>query len=102
MEESEEIKVETATLKKFKDLAILAESDGGKIVIDILSKDIASAISMMTSNYTTLTLQEYVGAMAGIKVKAELISVFKNADINAKSTEEYIDSLKKNIEDALI
>lgn len=75
-------------------LALVSDSEGGQILLESLIADISTAITELSSNYATLTLQEFVSYGARIKEKVNMARVLANAKSNQ-------DFLKQALKDAL-
>lgn len=76
-------------IKKFSSLASLAKSEGGKILIEVLKKDIVSAINELRWPKELSHIQ-LIGLCMKLNEKLNLLSVLNNSEENKKLTlEEY-------------
>lgn len=76
-----------AEFRKFAGLDVLAKSDGGKILIETLAKDIVSVVDNLAQNFKTLTMQEFVGAGAELRSKLTFLRVLSQAEKNKNDAE---------------
>jgi len=81
-------------LDLYNALKTVACSDGGKILIDTLLKDISNTIGILENQYKTLSHIELIGYCASLSEKLSLIRTLTRAKHN-------LDDLKKLIEDTL-
>lgn len=71
-------------LNSLKDIKTLYESEGGKLLADGLVQDIINKISVLSTNYGTLTHVEMIAVCASISEKLFLIRALTRADKNYK------------------
>jgi len=88
---SKEIKKE---LDRVKSITVLANSDGGKILIVSFHKDIINNIDKLAYNYAELTHIEMITICANLRTKLELLRTFNNSKKNKEIAE-------KDLEEAL-
>lgn len=63
-------------------LEAVALSEGGKIIVSGLLKDVVSAAETLSAKHQTLTLQEFIGICADMKSKLDLIRVISRSKKN--------------------
>lgn len=85
MSKKKEIKKD---LETSKDLKILADSNGGKVLKKGLLSDIVGAVDRMIANRDKNTLQEFVSAACDIKTKLDVLRALDNAKSNVEFLEE--------------
>lgn len=88
-EEIEEIKED---LGKIKDIVVLAETKGGKVLVQSLVDDIISIVDVLCSKHKTLTLQEFTGLSAELKTKVDMAKVISNAKSNANFLKDLLEN----------
>lgn len=76
-------------LDNVSSISVIADMDGGKLLIKSLVKDIISSVDTLCAKYGTLTTQEFVGLSADMKSKIDLVRVLKNS----KKNKEYLHDL---------
>lgn len=91
MENKEEIKKD---LEKYKDIIILGESAGGKILIDGLKNDIKINMSEL-GKYQTCTHAELMAIACKIVDRINILRVFTNAKDNAEVLEDLLKEEEK-------
>lgn len=74
-----------------KKLKVLAESDGGKILIDALLQEILRAIEHISAQYSRMTLEEFISKGAELNAKLNLMRSLTKA----KQNEEMLADLLK-------
>lgn len=77
--EENEVKQE---IKKYADLAFLANSDGGKILIEALKKDIVSAIEDLRYKHNDLSHTQLLALCIKLNERLNILQVLKNAEEN--------------------
>lgn len=77
-----DVKSMAKDLKSATAIDALALSEGGKILLQGLRKDIIGAVDNLCVNHPTMTLQEFVSVCAGMKEKLDMSRVFTNAPKN--------------------
>lgn len=80
-------------LDTFTALDVLAESEGGKILIANLSKDIIATVEVLTSQYAELSLEKFISYSAKMKEKLSLLRVLTRAKDNKKFVTDEIETL---------
>lgn len=94
------IKLEDATpeeqedIDTFNALKTLAQSDGGKILIETLTTDIVSVIGTLETQYKILSHTELIGYCASLSERLALLRTLTRANKN-------LEDLKKLIGDTL-
>lgn len=81
-------------LDTYHALKTLANSDGGKVLVDGLLKDIVGTIGVLENSYRTLSHIELIGHCAALSEKLSLMRILTRAGTN-------YDELKKLLKDAL-
>lgn len=94
MNKKEELKED---LERAKDLVLVAESKGGKLLRGSLMRDIMYSIDSFVENRSTLTHNEFIALACDIKSKRDVLKVLSNA----KENEKFLLSELKGIEEAL-
>jgi hypothetical protein len=87
-----ELQSATADVKKYKGLQALAESDGGKTLLDNLRRQIASDVDTL-SGLLKGTDVEIRAAIARLNADLYVYRTLLNADHNAKIASEDLQSL---------
>lgn len=82
-------------IKTYKSLEILAESDGGKILINTLYKDLGNIVDTLSVNAAKLSHIEMVYLCSSIGDKLNIIRTLSKAKLNADMAET---ALKEMIE----
>lgn len=78
-------------LDKVADLAVTAQSKGGKVLLKSLVSDIVSGMDTLMATYPTMTMQEFVAIAADMKSKVDLARVLSRADKNKRALEGLIE-----------
>jgi len=68
-----------------KDMEAVANSKGGKLLIESLSADIIGNIERISSGYDERTLQEFISLAAKIEVNLDLYKTIAGATENKKA-----------------
>lgn len=79
----------------FYSLDQLRKSDGGKVLVDTLMKDIANTVEAMVFQYKTLSHTELLGLCAEISVRYNTIRAIENSSKNLAEVVEI--ALKDNL-----
>lgn len=79
----------------YKALEVVANSDGGELLIQSLNKDIVNSIEWLVSNFKEATHNELVSHIAIIKSNMGILRTLKNAKTNVELAEE---ALKQELE----
>lgn len=95
-EKEQEVKIISEELKRVSSISVLAEMDGGKILIKKLIKEILDSMDTLCLKYKNLSLQEFVGICADMNVKLDLIKTFKKSSKNKEIAQE---DLRKALEE---
>lgn len=82
-------------LGKISSIKVLADSEGGKILVGSLVTDIVGTVDTLCARYQKLTLQEFVALSADMKSKIDLVRVITRAPKNKKSLEGLIEDTIK-------
>lgn len=82
-------------LDNLKKLDVIADSEGGKVLIETLTKDIVSSIDSLCSNFQTASHIELIAVIAKIKERLNIIRVLTRA----KENKEF---LSKEIKEMLV
>lgn len=83
-----------ADLKKSKDLSVLKNSDGGRLIIDATKNDILGILEGF-SQYKTLTLQEFIALSAKLTTLLSLYQVLTQSDVNEKVLSEILKKIEQ-------
>lgn len=79
---------------KLHDIKVLAQSDGGKTLVKLLSRDVIFSIQKLTGMYRTATRDEMVSVLASIEAQFNVARLLMTAD----ETLKYLDA---ELEEAL-
>lgn len=71
-------------IKKFSQLDALSNSEGGKVLIEALLKDIKSIIESVAYSNPKQTIEEYIALTCALREKLAMYNVLKNAKKNAE------------------
>lgn len=74
----------------FSALKTLKDSDGGKILIDNLLKDIVNTVGVLENQYRTLSHIELIGHCAALSEKLSLMRVLTRSSKNLKDLKEML------------
>jgi hypothetical protein len=97
-EKLEEVEIIKDELKRVGSISAVAESDGGKLIISGLVKDILNSIEKISSRYQILTLGEFIAIGANIDTKLEMLKTLKKAGKSKKIALEDLKIALENIE----
>lgn len=86
-------------VKKYTALKILSESDGGKILVDTMLKDIVSIVETLSYTIKPLKHEEYIHLAAKMSEKLSIYKSLINAPKNAKLAKEALAEALKEEED---
>lgn len=87
----EDSKAIAKDLKDISAISALANMEGSKVLVKNLAKDVIGSIDKLSNNFSTYSLQEFVGIGASLREKIEMIRVFTRADENKKFLEELLE-----------
>lgn len=91
----------TDTLGKFQALQALSISEGGIILQKAVIKDIIRDIEVLSNNYKTLTMQEFISIGATLKSNLTMFNTLKNATENRNGAKEELEKyLEEEIKEA--
>jgi len=76
-------------IKEVADVAVIADTKGGKKLIDSIMADIVASVQKMSDHSGTLTQQEFISECSFIKANLDLVRAIGRA----KSTKEYLENL---------
>lgn len=96
--DNEDVKVMADDLDKYADLEILANSKGGKIIVDSFTKDIVASIDRLCSQYETLSHTEFIAISASMKEKLDVVRILTRSEENKKFIS---DEIKKLLEESI-
>lgn len=91
-----EIEETEGDLKKYKALASCAASEGGKILINVLKKDIADGVEHAISLIKSGSDIEIRATLAKVKSNLDVLRTLNRAPVNAKLAEEELSKLLKD------
>ena len=77
-------------LDKVKDLVILADTEGGKRLIETLTEDIISSMENIIDNRHVYKQEQFVSVACDIKAKLDVVKVLKKAKENEKFLKELL------------
>lgn len=77
-------------LNKIKDLVILADTEGGKRLIETLTEDIISSVENIIDNRHVYKQEQFVSIACDIKAKLDVVKVLKKAKENEKFLKELL------------
>lgn len=80
-------------LDNFIGLDALSISDGGKLLIGSLKKDIITTIETLASGYKELTQTQFIGHCAGLKERLDILRALTRARKNKEFITEEINKL---------
>lgn len=85
-------------LDTFAELDVLAKSKGGKILVDVLMKDIVADIEAICFNADTFTQQQFIAHASRMKERINLVRILKRA---TKNKEFLTEEIQEALEDTL-
>lgn len=88
---NESVKDIADDLDKVAALSALTDTEGGKVLVESLIKDIMSDLDRISSGYKTLTNQEFIGIGASLKTNIDMVRVLSRAKENKKFLEELLE-----------
>jgi len=88
----EEVKTD---IKKFSALEAVSNSEGGKILVTSLEKDITSSVDELSGKYKTATLNEMVALCARLSERLSMLRAIKGASKLKKLAKEELAFLLK-------
>ncbi len=71
----------------------LSLSEGGKVLTNLLIKDIISAVEALATRHSDLTLQQFISYSSKIKEKLDLVRIIARSKDNKKFITDEINSL---------
>ena len=83
-----------ADIEMFAHIDVFGESEGGRILLQSLMKDVMSAIESIGNRYSSLTLPEFIAYGAEIKTKLDIVRSVTRAKKNK-------DEIMKILEESL-
>jgi len=102
IEEQEEIDSATVELERYKALDNLSRSKGGKLMIEMIKKDISDLVSKLSYKFDSMTDIELRSVCASISPRITVLRAFQNAEANFEVTkadlEELLEKQNKNKE----
>jgi hypothetical protein len=84
----EELKSE---IEKFDNIAHFKDSEGGKLIMKSLVRDMIDGITSMATRHSLMTLQEFISLGAELKSKIDLYDVLVNALGNKNSAQDELE-----------
>lgn len=82
-------------IKSFSSLEAVKNSEGGKLLIDNLGKDVVSAVEDIIFGYKNLTIQEFMAIAAKLSERLSLLRTLTRSSENKHLAQE---ELKKLLE----
>lgn len=95
MEQTEQNEIQE-DVSLYKSLDALAHSDGGKILIDSLGKDVVNSVDNLTAKYKEASHIELISIIAKLQSDLSLLRVLTRAEKNKEQAQE---ELKKLLEE---
>lgn len=83
-------------IKKYGAIAAIANTDGGKILISSLKKDIISSINELTSGYKILSHIEIIAICARLSERLAVLKTINNSTNNKKFAQEALEFILQN------
>jgi hypothetical protein len=83
--EVEQLELESA---KYHSLSALASSDGGKVLVETLLKDIVSCVDKLSYNYSAMTNEQFISIGAEIGAKLAVIRTLSRSENNKEVIDE--------------
>ena len=80
-------------IKECKDLEVITNMDGGKLLIDGLSKDVKSELYQIFYNYQKMNHIELLASIATLKSRFETLQKFYKAKKNRKQAVKDLEEL---------
>lgn len=90
MDKKKEIESIEEDLKNISSLAVIGQTEGGKILVKSLVTDIIAVVDTLCSKHKELTTQEFVSLCAEMKTKIDMARVIDRAEGNKKYLEELL------------
>ena len=95
MDKKEEVKQD---IKKFSSIMAVSATDGGKLLVKSLQKDIVSCVDELCGKYKTSTHIEMIAVTSKLSEKLTLLRVLNRAKKNRKVAQEELEFLLKEEE----
>lgn len=83
--------------KKYGDIAVFADSVGGKQLADTVKIDIVNTISAIMQSYKTLSHPELIAICADLKANVNMLRVLKNAKKNKEEVDLMLEELTSSL-----
>ena len=80
-------------MKNFKKLSSLYNSEGGKLLVKTLLKDVVQIMERIGTNYSTMTHQQFIAAGCNLGKTLDMVQVIAHSSANIKQTEEMLENL---------
>ena len=77
-------------LDVFNALKALKQSDGGKVLVENLLKDVVNTVGVLENQYKTLSHMEMVAYCASLSEKLSLIRVITRSEQNYKDLQDLL------------
>lgn len=81
-------------LNKQKDLLLLKESKGGKLLIEQLENEVEGLVDKLIRTFTHATHIELLAIAAQLQVTKALLAMLKESELNVQTLKEEIDENK--------
>lgn len=94
-----EVKLLSDRLKKVSVLSNLYNTEGGKLLVTNLLKDILMDVDTLCIKHRTLTMQEFIGICSDMKSKMDLAQVLAHSKKNELQAREEMKNLIISIEE---
>lgn len=86
-----EVKEIIADLDAVTKINVVAESEGGKVLVKSLISDVIRCVDTLAGGYSTLTIQQFVSLSADMKTKLDIVRVLTKSGKNKKFLEELLE-----------
>lgn len=94
-QENPEIVQVEKDLEQFVSLDSIAQSEGGKLLVDRFSRDILGAMERLSMGYGKFTLQEFMAIGAEVREKLTMVRILTRAHKNREAAKERLEELIK-------
>ena len=98
-EKLEEIEIIKDELDRVGSISAVAESDGGKLLISQLVKELLNSVEKMCGKYQVMPLSEFISIGADMKVNLEMLKTLKKAGKSKKIAMQDLKEALEKLED---
>jgi|14BtaG_2_1085337.scaffolds.fasta_scaffold01551_4 hypothetical protein len=78
-------------ISKYAEIAVIAQTKGGKVLVDTLRQDTANAVETLSNSFKDKSHVELIALCADLKAKLDLYRVLIKAEGNKKEIEELLE-----------